>query len=147
MADVISGIDVLRRRPDVIAAERRLAVSNENIGAAISDYCPKISISGALGFDNGSGVGVLPSPVGNQSDATTKADSSLTPSQLRLNLVHWSVRITAPIRRTWSFVLREYEIARSISQLARMDDRTLRDIGIERCDIPPMVRQGRDRDA
>src|SRR5262249_47279041 len=41
-----------RRRPDVIAAERRLASSNEGIGAAIADYYPKISLSGALGFDS-----------------------------------------------------------------------------------------------
>ncbi|OTP76530.1 efflux transporter outer membrane subunit [Caballeronia sordidicola] len=46
-------LDVLRRRPDVIAAERRLAASNERIGAALSDYYPKISLSGALGFDSG----------------------------------------------------------------------------------------------
>ncbi len=45
-------LDVLRRRPDIIAAERRLAASNEQIGAAISDYYPKISLSGALGFDS-----------------------------------------------------------------------------------------------
>jgi NodT family efflux transporter outer membrane factor (OMF) lipoprotein len=45
-------VEVLRRRPDIMAAERRLAASNENIGAAISDYYPKISISGALGFDS-----------------------------------------------------------------------------------------------
>ena len=45
-------IDVLRRRPDIIAAERRLAASNERIGAALSDYYPKISLSGALGFDS-----------------------------------------------------------------------------------------------
>jgi len=44
--------DMLRRRPDIIAAERRLAASNERIGAAISDYYPKISLSGALGFDS-----------------------------------------------------------------------------------------------
>ena len=44
--------DMLRRRPDVIAAERRLAESNERIGEAISDYYPKISLSGALGFDS-----------------------------------------------------------------------------------------------
>src|SRR6202012_3709743 len=44
--------DVLRRRPDVIAAERRLAASNERIGAALSEYYPKISLSGALGFDS-----------------------------------------------------------------------------------------------
>jgi len=44
--------DMLRRRPDIIAAERRLAASNERIGAALSDYYPKISLSGALGFDS-----------------------------------------------------------------------------------------------
>jgi NodT family efflux transporter outer membrane factor (OMF) lipoprotein len=47
--------DVLRRRPDIIAAERRLAASNERIGAAVSDYYPKVSLSGALGFDTTSG--------------------------------------------------------------------------------------------
>jgi NodT family efflux transporter outer membrane factor (OMF) lipoprotein len=45
-------LEMLRRRPDIIAAERRLAASNERIGAAISDYYPKISLSGALGFDS-----------------------------------------------------------------------------------------------
>lgn len=44
--------DMLRRRPDIIAAERRLAASNEQIGAAISDYYPKVSLSGALGLDS-----------------------------------------------------------------------------------------------
>jgi NodT family efflux transporter outer membrane factor (OMF) lipoprotein len=43
--------DMLRRRPDIIAAERRLAASNEQIGAAISDYYPKFSLSGALSFE------------------------------------------------------------------------------------------------
>ncbi len=51
--DTLPPVDVLRRRPDVIAAERRLSASNERIGAAISDYYPKISLSGALGFDSG----------------------------------------------------------------------------------------------
>ena len=43
--------EMLRRRPDIIAAERRLAASNERIGAAISGYYPKFSLSGALGFE------------------------------------------------------------------------------------------------
>ena len=45
-------VDVLRRRPDVIAAERRLAASNARIGEALSDYYPKLSLAGLLGFDS-----------------------------------------------------------------------------------------------
>ena len=48
----VTPADVLRRRPDVIAAERRLAASNARIGEAISEYYPKISISGLLGFES-----------------------------------------------------------------------------------------------
>jgi NodT family efflux transporter outer membrane factor (OMF) lipoprotein len=44
--------DMLRRRPDIIAAERQLAAASARIGVAVSDYYPKLSLSGALGFES-----------------------------------------------------------------------------------------------
>jgi NodT family efflux transporter outer membrane factor (OMF) lipoprotein len=42
--------DLLRRRPDVVAAEHRLTASDARIGAAIAEYYPRFSIGGALGY-------------------------------------------------------------------------------------------------
>jgi NodT family efflux transporter outer membrane factor (OMF) lipoprotein len=44
--------DVLRRRPDVIAAEERLIAASARIGAAISEYYPKVSIQALFGVDS-----------------------------------------------------------------------------------------------
>nr|WP_295741867.1 TolC family protein [uncultured Acidocella sp.] len=43
---------MLQHRPDIIAAQARLQAANARIGVAVSQYYPKISISGLLGFES-----------------------------------------------------------------------------------------------
>ncbi|MDY7560004.1 efflux transporter outer membrane subunit [Pseudomonas sp. CCC3.2] len=52
ISDTSSPASLLRRRPDVIAAERHLAASNARIGEAVSEYYPKVSLAGLLGFES-----------------------------------------------------------------------------------------------
>lgn len=47
--------ELLRRRPDVIAAERRLAAATADVGVATADLFPRVSLSGFLGFIAGRG--------------------------------------------------------------------------------------------
>ncbi|MFZ6049785.1 efflux transporter outer membrane subunit [Pseudomonas sp. CR3202] len=45
----LSPANLLRRRPDVIAAERRLAASTARIGVAVAEYYPQVTLGGILG--------------------------------------------------------------------------------------------------
>lgn len=51
--DDVTGIpaDLLRRRPDVRVAERKLAEQTARIGIAKSDYFPKLTLSGSIGVE------------------------------------------------------------------------------------------------
>jgi NodT family efflux transporter outer membrane factor (OMF) lipoprotein len=49
LAETGTPAEMLRRRPDLIVAERRLAASNARIGVAVSEYYPKFSLAALLG--------------------------------------------------------------------------------------------------
>ncbi|WP_395408492.1 efflux transporter outer membrane subunit [Pseudoduganella sp. UC29_106] len=65
-ASVGSPRNLLRRRPDLIVAERRLAASNARIGVATAEYYPKLSLSGLLGSTTAISAGNLFSGSANQ---------------------------------------------------------------------------------
>lgn len=49
ISNTAAPMDLLRRRPDIIAAEREVAASNARIGQALAEYYPKLSLSGIVG--------------------------------------------------------------------------------------------------
>ena len=60
---------LLRLRPDVRAAERRLAAATANVGVATADLFPRISLNGFVGFLSLDGTGLLNS--GNKAWSVT----------------------------------------------------------------------------
>jgi NodT family efflux transporter outer membrane factor (OMF) lipoprotein len=49
LAETGTPAEMIRRRPDLLVAERRLAAANARIGVAISEYYPKFSLGALLG--------------------------------------------------------------------------------------------------
>ena len=50
VAEIAAPDSVIRRRPDVAAAERQVAVERALVGAAKADYLPRLNLGGGVGF-------------------------------------------------------------------------------------------------
>jgi NodT family efflux transporter outer membrane factor (OMF) lipoprotein len=66
LAEAGTPAEMIRRRPDLIVAERRLAAANARIGVAISEYYPKFSLGGLLGSATAISSGNLFTPGAKQ---------------------------------------------------------------------------------
>jgi multidrug efflux system outer membrane protein len=59
MVMVTSPDSVVRRRPDVAAAERQVAVERALVGAAKAEYLPRLSLGGNAGYTSAASFGAL----------------------------------------------------------------------------------------
>jgi multidrug efflux system outer membrane protein len=78
--------ELLRRRPDIRAAERRLAAATANIGVATADLFPRVSLSGFLGFTaaRGSQIGASAAQAWNLGPSITWAAFDLGSVRARI---------------------------------------------------------------
>jgi len=79
--------ELLRRRPDVLAAERRLAASTADVGVATADLFPRVSLSGFLGFIAGRG-----SQIGSSAARAWSLGPSITWAAFDLGSVRARIR-------------------------------------------------------
>jgi NodT family efflux transporter outer membrane factor (OMF) lipoprotein len=68
---------LLERRPDIAAAERKMAAANAQIGVAISAYFPDLTLSGTYGFASNVSAGLLHTPNNVWSVGATASDALL----------------------------------------------------------------------
>jgi NodT family efflux transporter outer membrane factor (OMF) lipoprotein len=67
LAETGTPAEMIRRRPDLIVAERRVAAASARIGVAISEYYPKFSLGALFGSATAISSGNLFSDAANQS--------------------------------------------------------------------------------
>jgi multidrug efflux system outer membrane protein len=78
---------LLRNRPDVLAAQRRLAAATARVGIATADLFPRVTVSGFVGFLSGDFSHLFSSSAGNDGRAW-----SISPS------VSWPALDYGPVR-------------------------------------------------
>jgi NodT family efflux transporter outer membrane factor (OMF) lipoprotein len=78
---------LLERRPDIAAAEQRMAAANAQIGIAVSAYFPNLTLNGSYGYASSVVSGLVKAPNNLWSFGGTAADTLLDfgarPAQVR----------------------------------------------------------------
>ncbi|PYT90980.1 MAG: RND transporter [Acidobacteria bacterium] len=105
--------ELLRRRPDIIAAERMVAASNARIGQALADYYPKLSLSGIVGSQ-----AVAPAHLVERARGVN-AEALL---QYRSSVLHAAEDVEDAFSLLAQSENRRNEIVREIAELQRVRD-------------------------
>jgi multidrug efflux system outer membrane protein len=67
LVDIGDPATLLRRRPDIRAAERNLAAATSRIGVAVADLFPRVTFNGSVGVEASSFAGLTQAGSGNRS--------------------------------------------------------------------------------
>lgn len=62
LSEALTPSDLIRRRPDLVAAEQRLKAASARVRVALSEYYPKVSLAGLLGSESLRSGDLLSSP-------------------------------------------------------------------------------------
>ena len=103
--------DLLRRRPDVLRAERSLAASTADVGAVTADLYPRLDIGGFLGF-----VALRGSALGSSASQAFGLNAGLGWPALRFPSVRAQLR-GAEARTQGSLALYEQTVLRAIEEV------------------------------
>lgn len=134
--------ELMRRRPDIIAAERRVAASNARIGQALAEYYPKLSLSAALGNEATNAADLFrektfqPGAIAGlrwrlfdfgRVDAEVKQARGVNAEALasyRNSVLHAAEDVEDAFSALVQFEARQDEVVREISSLQRVRDRS-----------------------
>jgi multidrug efflux system outer membrane protein len=103
--------DLLRRRPDVQAAERRLAAQTAKVGVATADLFPRVRVSGFIGFLSGSASGF-----GNSASQAWSVAPSVSWPALDLGGAHQRLK-AAQARNDASLAVYDQTVLRALEDL------------------------------
>jgi NodT family efflux transporter outer membrane factor (OMF) lipoprotein len=123
---------LLERRPDIAAAERRVAAANSQIGVAQAAFFPVLSLSGAAGRRAGNWTDLLAAPARlwsfGPSLAATLFDGGLRSSQKAQAIAAWQ-QSAAAYRQTVLAAFQEVEdqlaTLRVLADEARVQDKAV----------------------
>jgi multidrug efflux system outer membrane protein len=103
--------DLLRRRPDVQAAERRLAAQTAKVGVATADLFPRVRVTGFVGFLSGSASGF-----GNSASQAWSVAPVVTWPALDLGGAHQRLK-AAEARNDASLAVYDQTVLRALEDL------------------------------
>jgi multidrug efflux system outer membrane protein len=100
---------LLKRRPDIIAAERSMASANAQIGVAKAAYFPQLSLTGFAGYESANPAAIFDWQSTIASLGASATAPIFTGGRLRANLDHASAGYQASVSQYEKTVLTAYQ--------------------------------------